>query len=63
MDLIKKNKEMKRELEIRKIEKQKKVITKKLNLALDKNNDDEEIYSSEYSYKLSLKLNKLQNRF
>lgn len=63
MDLIKKYKEMKRELEIRKVEKQKKVITKKLNLALDKNNDDEEIYSSEYSYKLSLKLNKLQNRF
>ena len=63
MDLIKKYKEMKRELEIRKIEKQKKVITKKLNLALDKSNDAEEIYSSEYSYKLSLKLNKLQNRF
>lgn len=63
MDLIKKYKEMKRELEIKKIEKQKKVIIKKLNLVLDKNNDDEEIYSSEYSYKLSLKLNKLQNRF
>ena len=63
MDLIKKYKEMKRKLEIKKIEKQKKVIIKKLNLALNKNNDDEEIYSSEYSYKLSLKLNKLQNRF
>lgn len=63
MDLIEKYKEMKRELEIRKIEKQKKVITKKLNLVLDKSNDAEEIYSSEYSYKLSLKLNKLQNRF